>query len=117
MRLLANENVPGMVVEQLRAVNWDVSWIRTECPGIVDRDVLQRAVSENRILLTFDKDFGELAVRSGLKTPQGIILFRLGLQSPEMVAKMVLKILQSRTDWAGHFSVADEMRVRMRPLA
>ena len=66
MRLLANENFPLRAVEALRLAGEDVVWVRTESPGISDHDVLARAVSEDRVLITFDKDFGELAVRHGL---------------------------------------------------
>jgi predicted nuclease of predicted toxin-antitoxin system len=57
-RLLANENFPGAAVEALRSRGHDVAWVRTDAPGSSDREVLHRAVSEARILITFDKDFG-----------------------------------------------------------
>ena len=59
MRLLADENIPGDAVAALRATGHDVAWIRIEAPGSPDQDVLSRAQQEGRILLTFDKDFGE----------------------------------------------------------
>lgn len=66
MRFLANENIPGALVKALRGAGNDVIWIRTEAPGIHDQEVLARAARDGRILLTFDKDFGELAKASGL---------------------------------------------------
>lgn len=66
MRFLANEKFPLDAVEVLRQNGHDVVWIRVESPGISDPEVLSRAQAENRILLTFDKDFGELAFRSKL---------------------------------------------------
>jgi predicted nuclease of predicted toxin-antitoxin system len=66
MLLLANENFPLDAVEALRTAGHDVLWIRTESPGIADTEVLARAVAERRVLITFDKDFGELAFRSKL---------------------------------------------------
>jgi predicted nuclease of predicted toxin-antitoxin system len=67
MRFLANENFPLDAVEALRHQGHDVVWIRTESPGISDPEVLSRAQTEDRILLTFDKDFGELAFRTKLE--------------------------------------------------
>ena len=61
MRLLADENVAGETVEALRQQGHDVAWVRTGSPGLADEEVLRRAVSEGRIVVTFDKDFGELA--------------------------------------------------------
>jgi predicted nuclease of predicted toxin-antitoxin system len=72
MQLLANENFPLDVVEAVRKIGHDVAWIRTDAPGSKDRDILQRAVSEQRVLLTFDKDFGELAFQFGLPATCGM---------------------------------------------
>ncbi len=77
MKLLANENFPRRAVEALQEEGHDVAWIWTEAPGSTDEGVLSRAEAENRILLTFDKDFGELAFRSGLSASAGVILFRI----------------------------------------
>jgi len=62
MRILADENLPGPVVEVLRKRGHDVLWSRTECPGLKDRGRLKRAEAENRIVLTLDRDFWQLAL-------------------------------------------------------
>ena len=61
MRLLANENIPLSAVEALRSCGHDVMWIREKAPGISDIEVMRLGHLEERILITFDKDFGELA--------------------------------------------------------
>jgi predicted nuclease of predicted toxin-antitoxin system len=66
MRFLANENFPGKGVQELRTAGHEVFWIRTDSPGIADDVVLARAAREGLVLLTFDKDFGELAWRTRL---------------------------------------------------
>jgi predicted nuclease of predicted toxin-antitoxin system len=116
LRLLADENFPKVAVEALRRDGHDVVWVRAEFPGVSDREVLARSMAESRIVITFDKDFGELALRSGLFQTGGIILFRLPLQSPTFVADLAVKVLRGRTDWAGHFSVVEVDRIRMVPL-
>lgn len=116
MRLLANENFPGLAITALRLRGHDVVWIREDSPGIGDHTVLSRATTEGRILITFDKDFGELVFRLGLNAPSGIILFRIPPNSPSFVAQTAVAVLESRTDWVGHFTVVDENRVRMKPL-
>jgi len=116
MKALANENFPRAVVEALRAAGHDVVWVRTEAPGSEDRAVLEWARAEGRLLLTFDKDFGELVFRAGLAAPSGVVLWRVPLTSASEAARTVLVTLHSRDDWAGHFSVVDERRVRMIPL-
>jgi predicted nuclease of predicted toxin-antitoxin system len=93
-----------------------VAWICTEAPGSPDRDVLARAVKQSRILLTFDKDFGELALHEGLPAICGIVLFRLPMPASSEVGRFIINILNSRSDWIGHFSVIEPGRLRMRPL-
>jgi predicted nuclease of predicted toxin-antitoxin system len=61
MRFLAHENIPRVAVTALNAGGHDVVWVRSAAPGTPDSDVLAWASRESRILLTFDKDFGELA--------------------------------------------------------
>jgi predicted nuclease of predicted toxin-antitoxin system len=116
MRFLANENFPGDAVAALRDRGHDVTWIRTDSPGISDPVVLARAQAELRILLTFDKDFGELAFRSKLPANIGIILFRVRGKSGLEIAQKVALVIASRDDWAGHFSVVEEHRIRIRDL-
>lgn len=116
MRFLANENFPLDAVEALRQNGPDVAWIRVESPGISDPEVLSRAQAENRILLTFDKEFGELAFRSNLPASVSIILFRIKAPSGSVVAEKVAKVISLRDDWHGHFTVVEEDKIRMRDL-
>ena len=116
MRLLADENFPRAAVVLLRQRGHDVGWVRTDNPGADDRDVLGRAVAEQRVLVTFDKDFGYLAFRLGVPATCGVVLFRVSPSSPEHVAQTAATVLESRVDWVGHFSVIEEGRVRMTPL-
>ena len=116
MQFLANENFPLDAVEAVRKIGHDVAWIRTDAPGSKDHDILKRAVREQRVLLTFDKNFGDLAFQHGLPATCGIVLFRLQASSSVALATLVVTALQSRTDWAGQFSVVEAGRIRMRPL-
>jgi predicted nuclease of predicted toxin-antitoxin system len=117
MRILANENFPADAVVALRRAGHDVAWIRTDAPGSSDTEVLRRAQVEDRVLITFDKDFGELAFRSGLPATSGVVLFRISAPSSDHVARVALSVLDSRADWAGHFSVVEDRRVRMTRLS
>src|SRR5207249_7013894 len=81
----------------------DVLWIRQAAPGSPDLAVLARALAEDRLLITFDKDFGELVFRRGAKASRGIVLFRISQPSPAAVAERVATVLTSRGDWSGHF--------------
>ena len=116
MRILANENFPEEAVAALRKHKHDVAWIRTEAPGSSDREVLSRAGLETRLIVTFDKDFGELAFRSKLPAACGIVLFRISAPSAAHVARTAVAVLEGRSDWAGNFAVVEDHRIRIRPL-
>jgi predicted nuclease of predicted toxin-antitoxin system len=116
MRILANENVTRTVVEGLRASGHDVLSVKESLRGEKDDAILARAQAETRVVLTHDKDFGELAFRVGLPAESGVILMRLSGTDPEVDNKRALEAIASRSDWEGHFSVITVDRVRMRRL-
>ncbi|MBE0680505.1 MAG: DUF5615 family PIN-like protein [Anaerolineales bacterium] len=116
MRLLANENFPLDAVTALRTAGHDVVWIREDSRGVIDEEILRRAQEENRIVVTFDKDFGELAFRSKLPAQSGVILFRITATSSQYIADVAVQALASRENWAEHFSVVEDNRIRMTPL-
>ncbi len=116
MKLLANENCPLSLVLRLRERGHDVEWVREIAPGSLDEQLVTRATRENRVLLTFDKDFGEIAYRLGISTPSGVILLRISTPSPEVVAKVVADALEAHPGWEGAFSVVEDARIRRRQL-
>lgn len=117
MRFVVNENIPGAVVRALRTAGHDVLAVKETMRGQDDRTVLARAQTESRIVVTQDKDFGELAYRYGLPADSGIVLFRLSGSDADADARRMIDVLTSRFDWAGHFAVASDDRVRMRSFA
>ncbi len=116
MRLIANENVSGTVIRTLRERGHDVLSVKESLRAASDETVLARAQSEQRIVLTNDKNFGALAFRYGLPASCGVVLFRLSGIDPESDNRCVLRVLESRTDWSGHFAVVEHDQIRMRQL-
>lgn len=117
MRLLADENVPLASVRALRSAGHDTASIAEEAPGSPDRAVLERAVAEDRILLTFDRDFGDLVYRRGASVPPGVILLRFIPLFPEEPAQLVLELSErSELVFRGQFTVVDRERIRQRSL-
>jgi len=113
MRFLADKNFPGAVIAALEAAGHDVVWVRMEAPGAADADVLALAAPEQRILLTFDKDFGELARGSSLPSVCDVVLLRLPMPKPGDAGSRLAELISAR---GGHFSVVAPDRIRMRPL-
>ncbi len=116
MRILADENFPRPALETLRKAGWDVFSIAEECPGASDEDVAVLCADQQRILLTFDKDFGELIFRRGLPVGSGIVLFRITPRSPEEAADVALALTESQPDLRGFFCVVTRDRIRVRLL-
>ena len=91
MRFLADENLPGPVVRALRDLGHDVSWAREDAVGAADWLLLARAQAEQRIIVTCDTDFGELAFHSGFPAASGVILLRItwtGLEADNRTADL-----------------------------
>lgn len=116
MRFLANESFPGDAVAELRASGHDVTWVREDAPGMRDPDILSWAMRETRVLLTFDKEFGELAWRAGLPATCGLVLFRLQMPRPDSAGTPLAQRIAERSDWEGHFSVIEPGQTRVRKL-
>jgi Domain of unknown function (DUF5615) len=115
-RFLADENVPAETIEAVRHAGFDMAWVHERAPGAADDVVLAMALADSRVLITFDKDFGNLAFRRGNDAVCGIILCRPRLRSPAYLAEFLVAILGESIDWTGHFSVAREGRIRVVEL-
>jgi predicted nuclease of predicted toxin-antitoxin system len=116
MRVIANENISGTVIRTLRERGHDVLSVKESMRSAGDSVVLTRARTEQRIVITHDKDFGELAFRTRLPAENGVILFRLSGSDPTTDNRRMLEILETDVDWAGNFAVMTDDRVRIRPL-
>ena len=116
MRFLIDENMARTLIAHLRNRGHEVLSIKeTDC-GEKDKILLDMAQDEDRILLTQDKDFGDLTFRDLVPAQSGIVLFRLSIVDPEVMISRMIMAIDSRMDWAGHFSVITDDRIRMRLL-
>jgi predicted nuclease of predicted toxin-antitoxin system len=116
MRLLTDENIPRALIRLLRERGHNVADAREGLRGERDSVLLSLAESEARVIITQDKDFGELAVRQHLPATCGVILFRLGGASRDESVARMLSVVESRTDWEGNLAVVTASRVRIRSL-
>jgi hypothetical protein len=80
--LLTKRSLKRAALEALRKAGWDVFSIAEEYPGVSDEVVAALCAEEQRILLTFDKDFGEPIFRRGLPAGSGVVLFRITPEIP-----------------------------------
>ncbi len=117
MRFLADENVEKTIVDLLRQRGFDVRFIAEEIRSVDDDDLLALAHQEQRILITNDKDFGELAFHQK-RLHTGIFLLRFRREDAEWKAKRVDQFLAEyqKPLW-GKFVVLRDTSVRIRNLS
>lgn len=114
MKFLADEDVDKPIVERLRRNGQVVLYVIEMEPGISDDEVIRRANEERALLLTADKDFGELVFRQG-RIVHGVLLIRLAGLSPQHKAKVVTIAIQEHADeLAQSFTVITPGAVRIR---
>lgn len=117
MRFLANENVPLVSVRLLQEAGHNVVAIIEDAPGAKDERILARAASEQLIVLTFDRDYGELLYKRGLPAPSRVLYFRFHPTTPNEPAEHLLRLLTiSGLALEGKFTVVGREQVRQRPL-
>jgi predicted nuclease of predicted toxin-antitoxin system len=118
MNFLADESVDRQIVDRLRQDGHFVSYVVEMEPGISDDAVLNLANKESTVLLTSDKDFGEMVFRQG-RSNQGVILVRVAGLSPKSKADIVgLAIKEHVSELTKAFAVITpkSIRIRRRPI-
>lgn len=111
-KLLADENVPIEAVKDLKRNGVDVVSVIEFSPGLSDKEVLDLANREERVLVTFDKDFGELVIRENVKV-KGLILLRFAPKSPQLIARRIWQILTSHIPIENNLLVVREHTIRV----
>jgi predicted nuclease of predicted toxin-antitoxin system len=114
VNFVADEGVEGEIVEALRIGGHNVLYVAEMAPGISDTDVLHLANNASSILITSDKDFGELVFRRQ-QNHQGVILVRLHGQSSQTKATTLVAAVTDFADQLSNaFSVVSSGTVRIR---
>ncbi|MBN1899744.1 DUF5615 family PIN-like protein [Candidatus Sumerlaeota bacterium] len=114
MNLVADEGVDKHIVERLREDGHSVWSVAEMSPSISDNEVLQLSQNQSAILLTSDKDFGELVFRKRLIS-YGVILIRLSGISQDLKSNIVSSIIKQHGDkMIRSFTVISPKSVRIR---
>jgi predicted nuclease of predicted toxin-antitoxin system len=118
MRFLVDECIFIQVVDHLRRGGHDVVWIGDLMPSVEDKAVLEAANAERRILMSEDRDFGELIFRDGMPAV-AIISLRVSefdFAPDEMGRYAAAKVLELGDRLLGQFTVIEPGGERPRPL-
>lgn len=118
MKFLADMGVATRIVEWLRTKGHEVTHLREEgLHRLSDEEIFKKAVSEKRIILTFDLDFGEIIALSGGKLVS-VIVFRLRNTHTPYVIKRLEYVLKESSDLfkEGSIVIVEDTRHRVREL-
>ena len=115
MRFLAAAGVDFPFVSLLRQ-HFTVIYAGEEMKGATDDEILKTAFKEDCVLITKDKDFGEMVVRNNQQS-KGIILLRIEkLNNQENCITAVDFIKQYASEFTNSFTVIQEDKIRIRKL-
>ncbi len=113
MRFIVDECTGPSVARWLTTNGHDVVSVSDETPGITDSEVLSRASSEDRILITNDRDFGELIFRDA-RPHRGVVFLRLEDERPANKVRVLEALLATHfSQLPNRFVVATETEVRL----
>jgi hypothetical protein len=113
MKFLANENFPKPSINIIRNAGFDVLSVGDSRPSISDEEVVKWAKDDDRVILTFDKDYGEIVFRYKIKC--GVIFFRDKGDDPTFGGLKLLELLRDM-NVEDFFTVIDKNGVRQREL-
>ncbi len=114
MKLLCDENIDRLIVFVLREAGFDVSWIAEFARSVDDAAVLEIAVTESRLLVTADHDFGDHVFRQRANNA-GVFLLRLaGLANSEKATRVLHALHTHGSEMTGNFSVLSQNKLRIR---
>ena len=116
MRWLVDECVDAALVRRLRSGGHDVIYMAEIAPASTDAEVMARAQHEERLLLTEDKDLGDLVFRRSGRIP-GVLLLRLDPAMHALKARRLEAAIERFGDSLfGRYVIVEETRFRLRPL-
>ena len=115
MKFLANENFPLKSILYLRAREFDIASIGIDNPSVRDEEVMSIATKEERTILTFDRDYGELIFKQDYKPPKGVIYLRIREYTPEYPGKLIEELANNQNlAFDNALTVVDPKGVRQR---
>ncbi len=115
MKFLANENFPFPSTSLLRNSGHYVYSISEESPGISDLEVIDKAKSKGLIILTFDKDYGEIIFKHSINKPPSVIFFKFKGENPKAAAETLIDLLKTKDlKIENRFTVIEKENIRQR---
>ena len=115
MKFLADENFPITSFRILKEAGYDIKHIAFDMPSVADVAVTDFAITEDRIILTFDSDYGTLIFKFGYQPP-GVVYFRLPNINADEPAYILMNMLKEDYQILRMHTVVESDKVRQRRI-
>lgn len=117
MKLLADENIPEQSIEILRKNGFDIISVSQRFSGCTDEEIIKIANTENRVIVSFDLDFGDYIFHRGLEICTGVILLRLKPEKPDSISDILIETLNKKVEFNGYITIIKDNVIRQRPIS
>ena len=111
-QFIADENIPEDSVDLLKKKGLDIVSVTDFTPGLSDEEVLNLAYKNGRIVITFDKDFGQLVFKQKRKT-KGLMLLRFTPESPQQIAKRIQQVLTTKVKMENSVTIVKKDTIKV----
>jgi len=116
IKFLVDESVGEKVAQFIRSEGFDTFSVMDGMRGASDVDIIRKAIAEDRIVVTNDRDFGELVFRFRF-LPKGVLLLRLKDECAKNKVKIITSIIREHLDQlTGNFLIVTEKHIRKRSI-
>jgi len=113
LKLLIDENISPEITSHLRTLKYNVKSIRECCKGFDDEKIVKIALKEERLIVTYDLDFGELYRNFGASS----LILRLRTKNPSIVLKYLVNFLntlkEQKIDMKNKLAIITEGKARL----
>jgi predicted nuclease of predicted toxin-antitoxin system len=115
MKFIVDECISRSIYNWLKN-HFDTKYVPDSMPSVSDNDILNTALAENRIIITRDKDFGDLVFRDK-KQHLGVILLRLQIKHPANQLLVLQRVLDEHlNEIVGNFVIATDASIKVIKL-
>jgi len=115
LKFLANENVPIASINYLKSKGFDITSMGVDDPGTADEHVMKLAMEQDRTIITYDSDYGELIFKRGFQPNAGVIFIRQQPTNPLETAKVIDRLTSnSNLTFERTMTVVDSNSLRQK---
>lgn len=116
MDFIADQTIPEPSVEEIRTLGNLVDVLEVDSDD-ARRALVDRAVREDKVVLSFDFDYHDIVFDEAQQPPPGLVCFRLDLETPRDPAHLLVAVLtDEELGVEGRFTLLEKGRMRQKPL-